>query len=243
MVRIKRIIRQYHGFVIAGSILVFCALAIFTAVVPGIRVTLSLYEQFQTLTHETETLASKLSYLESLDEDKLTNQLQALVAALPLDKSIPSIFATIDGLAAQSGVSITDIVLESPGSIATGSAINAAVSKSSGSPELMLSLSAQGSLDEMRHLFGQIQNVRRLLSIKNFDVNINASGFVNFHGGLVTYYRALPANFDRSTQALPVITEKEEALLGKVASMESLSQAMISRSSVSGSGKTDPFLR
>ena len=114
-------------------------------------------------------LKGKLALLVALNEEDIRDRLILLVSAVPQEKSVPTIFSTIEGLAQQSGVSIIDLSLTSPGTLASMSAaIRASASeKKIGASTLPFVLTASGTYDQIRGFVGKINAIRRI-----FDVTI-----------------------------------------------------------------------
>lgn len=242
---LRRFLRIYQGFVISGALLLFGTVALIFAVVPGIRATRDVYVSLKASEKEIDVLTKKLQFLEAIPEDDLRNQLVVLLSTVPQDKSVPTILTTIDGLANQSGVTIVDMNLTSPGSLATGAASRQSVSeKKIGASTLAFSLSASGTYDQIRAFVGQINNVRRLFDVSSFDISVSNAGSTQVRLSLNAFYQPLPTKVGSIEVPVAVLTQKEEELLATLTQYPDLSQPLIEPlTPVLSGGKRDPFAR
>lgn len=242
---LRRLLRIYQGFVVSGAILLFGTVALIFVVIPGIRATGDLYGSFKEIEKETQALSGKRAFLDALNEDDLRSSLVALLLAVPQEKSIPTIMTTVEGLAQQSGVSIVDMNLTSPGSLATGSASRqSAVEKKIGASTLPFSLTASGTYDQVRAFVGEMNKVRRLFDVTSFELSISGTGATQVRLSLTAFYQPLPTKVGGVESALLTLTQKEEEVLEKISQYPDVSQ------SVSGpltpiltGGRRDPFAR
>ncbi|MBI4066661.1 type 4a pilus biogenesis protein PilO [Candidatus Gottesmanbacteria bacterium] len=246
MMRIfRRILRLYQGFIVSGVILLFGTLGVIFAVVPGVQATIALYERLGVLEKEHEALSTKLSFLTSMQEDNLRDQLAMLLSVVPQDKSVPSIFTTLEGLAQQSGVSIGEINLTSPGSLATGSAVSQMTSgKKIGASTLPFLLSATGVYDQIRSFVSSINQVKRLFDVTSFEFSIGSAGVTRVSLSLSAFYQPLPTKVGSVEAPLSSLTPKEEDVLAKLIKYPDFSaSAFQPLTPVSIGGKRDPFAR
>lgn len=240
---LRRFLRIYQGFVISGAILLFGAAAVIFAVLPGVGETRDLYENLKEIEKETEALSNKLRFLEALNEDDLRNQLVTLLSAVPQEKSVQTIFSTVEGLANQSGVNIVDMNLMSPGSLATGAATRQSVAeKKIGASTLAFSLTASGTYDQIRAFVGRINQVRRLFDVTSFDLSIGGTGITQVRLSLSAFYQSLPTKVGGVEAPVAVLTQKEEEVLAKITQYADLSQSLsASLTPILFGGKRDPF--
>ncbi len=231
-----RFLRVYQGFVVSGAILLFCAVAFVFAVVPGIRATKALYDDLRDLEGQTKALSSKLTFLGSLHEEDLRDQVVLLLTAVPQEKSVPTILSSVEGLADQTGVTIDDMSLTSPGSLATGSAARAG--------SLSFTLNASGMYEKVRAFVGGINKVRRLFDVASFDISTTGTGVTTVRLSLTAFYQPLPTNVGSVQAPVAALSQKDEEVLGVISQYPDVSQ---SRSDVLtpmfSEGKRDPFAR
>lgn len=241
----RRFLRIYQGFVVSGVILLFGAVALIFAVVPGVRATRDLYGSLKQIEKEAQALSGKRAFLESLSEDDTRERLMGLLSAVPQDKSVPTIFSTIEGLANQSGVNVVDINLTSPGSLATEAATRqSAADKKIGASSLAFSLTASGNYDQIRAFVGEINKVRRLFDVTSFDLSIAATGTTQVRLSLFAFYQPLPTKVGSVQAAIAAFSQKEEEILGKITGYPDVSQSSSAPlTPILSGGTRDPFAR
>lgn len=241
---IRRFLRLYEGFVISGVIILFGIMAVVFAVIPGIRTTVDLYGKVGVIQRQVDALSGKLALLRSLDEESLRGQLAVLLSVIPQEKSVPTIFGTVDGLVTEAGVQITDMTITSPGSIATGSATKSTSStKVKGLPYLPFSLSVAGSYDQIQGFFGIVNKVRRLFTVENFDLTITKTGETNARIAMGAYYQPLPTKLGEVETPIQNFSPAELATLEKLSTYQNFSQSSGSElTPVTSTMKRDPFM-
>lgn len=242
---LRRFLRIYQGFVVSGTILLFAAVALMFAVLPGIRATKELYGSLKRTEKETETLSKKLRFLEGLSEDDLRSQLVTLLSAVPQDKSVPTIFSTVEGLTNQSGVSIVDVTLTSPGSLATTAATRQSTEeKKIGVSTLPFALTVSGTYDQIRAFVGDINKVRRLFDVTSFELSIGDTGTTQVKFSLTASYRPLPTKVDSVQTPVAALTQKEGEVLAKITQYPDVSQVFSQPlTPILSGGKSNPFAR
>lgn len=242
---LRRFLRIYQGFVVSGTILLFGAVALAFAVAPGIRATRDLYGNLKEIEKEVQALSGKRTFLEALSEDDLRERVVTLLSAVPQEKSVPTIFSAVEGFANQSGVSIVDMSLTNPGSLATGAATRqSAAEKKIGASTLPFSLTASGTYDQIRAFVGEINKVRRLFDVTSFDLSIGGMGTTQVRLSLTAFYQPLPTKVGMVEAPLVGLSQKEEEVFGKVSQYPDVSQFVFGplTPNLSG-GKRDPFAR
>lgn len=242
---LRRFLRIYQGFVVSGAILLFGTVALMLAVLPGIRATLNLYGSLKEVEKEVQALSGKRTFLEALNEDDLRDRLATLLTAIPQEKSVPTIFTTVEGLAHTSGVSIVDMNLTSPGSLATAAATRQSASeKKIGASTLAFSLTASGSYDQIRAFVGEINKVRRLFEVTSFNLSIGGDGLTQVHLSLTAFYQPLPTKVGSIETPVMALSQKEEEVLVDVAQYPDVSQSLAEPLTPNlFGGPRDPFAR
>ncbi|MEK7141856.1 MAG: type 4a pilus biogenesis protein PilO [Patescibacteria group bacterium] len=240
---IRRFLRIYQGFVISGVILLFGTLGLVFAVIPGVRATGDLYDSLKAVERDVGVLKGKLALLVALNEEDIRDRLILLVSAVPQEKSVPTIFSTIEGLAQQSGVSIIDLSLTSPGTLASMSAaIRASASeKKIGASTLPFVLTASGTYDQIRGFVGKINAIRRIFDVTNFDISISVTGLTQVRLSLTAFYQPLPTKVGSIQAQVTPLSQKEEAILVKIIQYPDVSQGFTESLTPLTGGKRDPF--
>lgn len=242
---LRRFLRMYQGFVVSGAIILFGTVAFALAVLPGVRATRDLYGNLQDVQKEVQALSGKLTFLKSLNEDDLRARLVTILSAVPQEKSVPTIFSTVDGLANESGVSIVDMSLTSTGSIATGAASRqSAAEKKIGASTLAFTMNATGSYDQIRAFVSEINKVRRIFDVTSFDLSIGSTGVTQVRLSLTAFYQPLPTKVGSIQSPVIALTTKEEEVFTKVSQYPDVSQSFSEALAPDFSGgRRDPFAR
>lgn len=240
---LQRYLRIYQGFVVSGAILLFGTVALIFAVLPGIRATRDLYENLNVIKKDSEVLSHKLQLLEGLREDDLRNRLVALLSAVPQDKSVPTIFSSVEGLSRESGVSILDMSIANPGSLATPAAMRQSpVEKKIGASTLPFSLTATGTYDQIRAFVSEVNKVRRFFDVTSFTLTIADAGVTRVSLSLAAYYQPLPTKVGSIEAPVAALSKKEEEVLTKVVEYPDVSQVVSQPLAPTFSGgKRNPF--
>lgn len=169
---IRRFMRPYQEFILPVGLISVSVIVALVGVIPGIGKAYDVWGQLQTERQEVADLSAKAQFLSSLDETTLFDQLSALTAAIPVDKSVSTILGTIDGVSAKTGSIFSSIQLSSPGSIATESAKRQTTEEAAlGSYLLPFTLNMEGSYARLRDTLDTLTSSRRLLRIKNFTIS------------------------------------------------------------------------
>jgi len=215
---IRRFLRYYQSFVISGAVIFVTLISIFVGIIPGANRAIKILQSLQETIKTVDQLQQKTQVLESLDETTLEVQAKSALTAVPTDKSLGSIFSTIDGLTAREGVIVTSVSLDAIGSVATDSA------KKSSSEEQKLgvtiipfSIVVEGPLPNVRNVVDTAVKIRRLFRVRNFDLSIDSkTGTVRSTISMEAYYVPLPKFMTKPTERLDPLLADEEATMKRV---------------------------
>ncbi|MBI3577587.1 type 4a pilus biogenesis protein PilO [Candidatus Gottesmanbacteria bacterium] len=245
MRQLKYIWRTYREIIVASFMCLVGFGTLVFGVLPTVKNTLASFDEIKTLSADVQTLSQKAATLDALPETTLRAQLAIIVSAIPTDKAIPSVFATVDRVAAAAGVQVVDMSVTQAGSLATSSAQKlSAEEKTLGASLLPLALSLRGSTEGLRAFISRIGSVRRLLRIRNFDISVIAPGNVQARLALDTFYVPLPTTIGKIEQPLTKLTKEQEDALTKLASFPWFSQPQVSAPQGAVFGhKENPFAR
>ena len=122
MTLVRRFLKMYKGMAVSAGMILISVIGVIYGIMPATQRILELADQRKNLAEEVQTLKTKRAVLESVDEGAIRNSLLILLSAVPSDKSIPSIFSTIEQTALVSGALIDTVAIANPGSLATESA-------------------------------------------------------------------------------------------------------------------------
>ena len=239
-------VKPYQNLLISGAILLFCAIGFVTAVFPSITKIQSLLADTQKLSEESKALNAKLTILTSLDEDSLRKQLDTVISAVPTDKSLPTVFSTVEGLAAQAGVSLGTVNIEGDTSLASASAANTrqtAQEKQLGTRTIPFSVTIQGTLDAIQHFIALAPQVRRLLRIRTFAITFPTDNRqVSISLDMDAFYQPSPTSLGKTGAAVVTLTDAEQSVISEVSKLPLASGESLSLPApLIGQMKPNPF--
>lgn len=248
MKKLKHLLRDYQGLSLSLLLMSACLLVLIFVIVPIGKTILDLYETNKTVQQEVSALQAKVSVLTALDEADLTDKLQSLVRAIPLDKSLPSVFSTLEGAGSANQVSIDDISLGNTGALATQSArLTSAEEKKLGVSIQPMIFSAAGPIEQVRALLSTLHTIRRTMRVNSFDISFTEEGIARVKLSLHSFFAPL-VRVTKSEQVrlLSPLTQKEEALYAQVQAYPIVSDAQIEDGGTPDVAKTftdraDPF--
>src|SRR3989344_9591395 len=114
---IRRFLFEYRTMILSAVALAGSIMGVVIVVIPAIRQTVDVWKKGNDLQIEVTDLRSKTAVLGSLDEEELRDQLTTLLSAVPSDKSVSTVFATVETLAGQSGITLSDMTVTGIGSV------------------------------------------------------------------------------------------------------------------------------
>lgn len=235
MIHVNKFIRTYQSLIISGFILVGVAAGIFLGIVPAVKQIINFREKIVLLKKQTNVLRTKVNTLDAIDEITYKKYFDDLVIAVPSDKSITSIFTTIDGLGAQTGVLLSDFMLKGPGSIASGSA-------KVGNNFLPFTLSVAGSLEQIHNFLEQVIHVRRFFRVRDFDLSFFPNNNVTVRMGMDAFYAPFPTKLGSTDQPIDPLSPQDEQTITAVGNLPILGQGATPPESETGQSlKEDPF--
>ena len=250
MQQIKKILHTYQTLVISTVIIVLCGVGFLWGIIPLIHKTIDVNAEQKIHAEAVDVLKQKITVLQSINEDEIRGNLQTLLSAIPSDKSLATLFSTLDGLSTQTGISIEDVSLARPGSLATASATRLTVAERAiGSNILPLSIHVSGTFDHIQNFLTTSINIRRLFRVQSFDISFLQNGTPS--ASLLTativmeaFYSPIPSSIGAVNQPLPELTPSDIDTISKVAAMKLLTPAASSPvfpNGSSGGVKPDPF--
>jgi len=223
---IRRFLRQYQSFVISGTVIFFSIIALFVGLVPGVQKAADLISETQSLRKSVATLTEKQRILQELDITTLTGYAKDAIAAVPADKSLGSLFSTVDALTAKESVTVTAVSLGTVGSVATESAKKLSVDEQKiGVNIIPFSIIIEGPIDRVRNVVDQAVKIRRFFRVRSFDLTFDTkTGVTKSTLSMDAYYVPDPKTLSKVTDALTPLTEDEIEILQKVSSFPLMTQ-------------------
>lgn len=207
--------------IISGAILLFCAVGFISAVYPSIGKVQSLWADTAKLSDEATALQTKLTALNALDETSLRQQLTNVISAVPTDKSLPTVFSTLDGLAAQTNVSVMDMSIGGNTSLASGSASKLTPEERLiGAQTVPFSVTIQGTLPAIQQFITRAPQVRRLLRIRTFSITFPQDNRpISIALQMDAFYQPSPTAIGKTGAAIVNLTDSEQAVISKVSQL------------------------
>ncbi len=212
MPKLNTILKTYQGLIISGVILLFCAVGLIAAVIPAIDKVQTLWQDTQKLSDDNKALQTKLNALNLLDETSLRQQLDTVISAVPADKSLPTLFSTVDALSAQSGVSVMALTVNGNTSLASGSAATRITPEERllGTQTVPFSLSIQGTLASIQQFITLAPQVRRLLRIRTFAISFPQDNRpIRIALEMDAFYQPSPTTLGKTGTVLPSLTDRK----------------------------------
>ncbi len=213
-----KLVRTYQHMIISGVIIFFCFIATIYAVVPGVGSVQEIFSEIRTLTDETDILEQKMSILNTLDEETLRIQLKEVLSAVPAERSFPTVFETVEGVAAQTGVSVMSMNLTGGATLATPSAAKVSVAdKKLGTRTIPFSVTINGSLPAVQEFIALIPKVRRLFRIRVFSISFPKDlRPLTVSIDMDAFYEPLPATLGTAKATLPILTDEDQAVVTRL---------------------------
>jgi len=205
-------------------------------VIPGIQKVINEAKNMNQIATTIKQLEEKNRILGSLDRTSLETNARAAVSAVPADKSLGTIFSTIDQLTSREGVSVTSISLGNVGSVATESAKKIGkTTLGEGVNAIPFSIVISGPIEKVRNVVDSAVKIRRLFYVRNFDLSFDAkTGITRSTIQMDAYYVPLPKLLAKVTDKVEPLTEDELTTLGKVAALSLLTPESSIVSTASG---------
>lgn len=243
MISINKAIRIYQGLLLSIGLIIIAIGGTLFGIIPGVKSSLSMFEEMQTLGKEVEQLKRKNEILESFDLEILRQELSVALSAVPGDKSLPTLFTTIEGLTQQTNTTLTAMNLSSPGSISTVSAkIVSAEERLIGSGLLPISITIDGQLDNLKNFLTTSTTVRRLLRIRKVDILFLNETTARASLSVDAFYLPLPQLIGKASDAISPMTPNEEELIARLGNFPLLVPPIIgSNTTLPQEPKSDPF--
>lgn len=241
---IRKFLRIYNGFILPVILITVSAAVIFWGVLPGINSIKTLYSETETLSKDVGEIKKRVDFLNGLDEQTLRMQMEGLLRAVPPDKSLPTFFSSLEAVAAETGVTISEFSIENPGTISTASADVSNNPQMGRDTDLTAKVTIGGTLDQLKSFFGKLISVRRLFRISTMSLQFKENTDTVVSGLTVNaFFAPLPSNLGKASAPIVALSPQEEEVLNHV-----LSYPLIDMSTMTGNvqnvevgTKQDPF--
>jgi hypothetical protein len=224
---IDKILRNYQSMIVSGAIILFCVIALIFAVIPSVQKIQEMFVQVSDIAAEAEGLQKKLNVLNALDEQTLRFQLASVLTAVPGDRSFPSLFETVEGVAARTGVVVQQMGLSGGTTLATPSAAKlSAADRKLGARTVPFSVTVNGSISAVQEFITLAPNVRRLLRIRTFAIAFPPDERpLTVSIEMDAFYEPLPTSLGTAKTILPELTAADNEIIERLGNMELITQS------------------
>jgi len=219
---------------ILPAISVILVIFAFFLIAPRVGDILVLSKSIKSLEGKVASVDQKLTVLASLDSNMLISQVAEADKALPREKDVPGLLATLDNLAQGTDVSITSFQIV-PGLVtATGSA------QATGVQSMPFKMSIAGSYEGVKSFLTKAVNSNRTLRIRSMAMSTKSQEEASVSAALdmETFYQEIERIKFRPSDKLPDITREEQDALEKASQRPNLSEVSKVRPPT---GKFNPF--
>lgn len=209
---IRTFVTSKRQVILSSITFLVSIIVIFVALIPLVRAIWTQYNKNKDFRTQNTILKTKDALLMNLDEQNLRDELKELTAAVPTDKSVPSLLSALEIASSQNGVLLSDISLSPPGLIATESASEPTGKEIS----LTYTVGVEGNPENIRKFFSTITSSRRLMRIQKFNISITTPEFARANISMDAVYGPLPKTIGTVATPLEVRTVEEEELLARI---------------------------
>ncbi len=237
MRKIRQYFHLYQIYVITVAIVVFSFAVSIFVLIPFAQNTYQLYVEFQSLSKDIDFVKKKLAVLESFDEDTLRSSLKGLSHAIPIDKSAASLMTTIERVASENNIMITDLKLGALGALATGSATPKSTSSSLG---ISAHIVVSGPYEKYLQFLKQVVRVKRLLQIDALNSSYR-NGEITSELTISGFYAPLSKTTNSLTSEITALSQQDEEHLNEFSALPDYASFAQSLNSASFEPRSDPF--
>lgn len=208
-------------FISPFFVLLACAGMFFLFVKPKIEEIYIAKENIKQETEKLKRLTEKASFLKTLDDLKLSEDLKIITTALPSEKDVPSFMSTVNLLAQEASISVSSIQL-SPGKISTDSSRMERGQKTEVLDELggklPIDLEIEGTFDTVKTFLVKMAKAMPIQTVKSISFTRKGDkqgvfGVLSSNFSLSIHYKLLPKFLGKISDPIDKLSPEEEALL------------------------------
>lgn len=180
--------------------------------------------------NKSKFLETKAQTLESYDLGDLSRKVNFALGSYPTDQDFVYALALLQKLIAQLGLNVVSISL------------GASAAKNTSIQSYNFKLEILGPLSQLPVLLNSIENSPRLMRVSGVEVS-GASGSqgVYISLGVEILYASAPTGFGSIDSPLPVLSEKDEEIIAKLARIGTFTPQTPTSSQLGPRGKANPF--
>lgn len=208
--------KQYQNVSVSAALLIFCIAAFIFVVIPSVTRIQELVSEMRKLSEETASLQKKLTTLSTLDEATLRTNLANVLSAVPAERSFPTVFETVESVAAQTGTTVVSMAISGGATLATPTAVSAS-DKKLGTRTIPFSVTINGTLDAVQQFIALVPGVRRLLRVRVFSIAFpREEKPLTVMIEMDAFYEPLPTNIGSTMTVLPTLTEEDVGVINRL---------------------------
>ena len=152
-----------------------------------------------------------------------------LVTAVPADQSLTSLFSTMDGLASEIGITVTELTLAKPGPLATESARRQSKEeKEIGTNLLPFTATIVGNYDQIREFLARAVKVRRFFRVRGFTLSLVDPTNVSVRMNMDAFYAPYLTVIGGVDTKIEALTETDERTIATVANLPLVGNPLLS---------------
>ena len=220
----RKFIRTYQGLIISFVMMGGVGAGVIFGLIPTVQKIIAIREESSVLIKQDDLLRAKATTLDNADEDTYKKYLAELAVAVPPDKSLTTVFSTIDGLGTLTGVALSGFTLTKPGGLATESAARLSnEEKQVGSNLLPFSLSVEGTYPQIHNFLATVNRVRRFFRVRYFDISFAKDETVTAKLGMDAFYAVLPTKLGSAEQSIEALSPEDQDVISKITELPILS--------------------
>lgn len=220
LVQISRILRPYRTTIVSIGLLLLCVVAIVFGVAPAYKKASAMSSKAKELSETVKQLQNKIDLLNSMDEDTLRSQVALTLSAIPSDKSVASVFSSIEGVANMSGVTPADITISATGKMATNSGVTKNPEETKLSSGIIpFAVSINGTYQQIRDFLKVANSVRRFMRVQAFSLAKGESDMLTMSVDMNAFYTPLPTSIGKPSDRIETFTQNDQDLLTSISSM------------------------
>lgn len=216
---------EYYSFTLIGGTVLVCVLLIFLVIVPEVSSWFSIRDEVVATRERIRVLKDNLAFVNTMDRNKLSSEIDTATTALPLEKDFDSILAVISDAAISSGVAMNDF------SFTVGAVDGKAKkdTKSSGLETMRVTVVLSGSVQNVRKFISQVEKSLPLAEIVAIDgTDQSVALTVQF------YQKGFPPIKVNDDQPLSTLPAEKLGILQKLQTMKKPMPVMLPSTNASG---------
>lgn len=205
--------RKYRSFFISIGIFVLTVFLTFQFLLPNIQKIQEIVVSAQQQEQKLDQLRSKVTVLDSTNKTEELETLKKIIAVLPEEKDVFTIFSGIDTLEKETGVVITRSDFR-VGVVSTGSARTSLIQRGEDNKlNVDIQFEAIGNEESILKLFELLGTVNtRLFTAKDVSIDYTNPDQITVGFILSAYFLPFPAQLGNVDSPLPVLSKDQQSL-------------------------------